>query len=611
MDLCGGASNRPVSETPPPTLRGAGGGSRATHRSRAGPATIRHLSGRGRTGWGAVSGGLLVVESTGSGVGSAAPARVGHDEAAAPLKVVVDRTASSTRFVYPFIFAAESLPQRAERFSALTRTVGKAERHVWRRQAFVTDDMLAHVAAFVDPPGGAPLSACLWRVEDEVLRSPSGLGAGRAHPGADWMLVTRLGEVAFAIEAIELALFEHGVGFLTISALPESSELSDWFTFLHFFRYIGGKRASEVRATRTVGVDGADGQARTVGFFPSLGDHADQAGTATPQPRHFREVIADLLTGGARPGAAHEWWREIFVPGMLLPYASLFVDGCRAEDMHTVRYRLRNFFHADQFVHPSADDGGAGLLPYAVNQWFFSSLNGGGFLAFDAPATEFFRVTLPGHIRAQYFLLFLLALEQRFVLMQLSQEVAEQWGGGGERPTETARAAAFADIRDRLLAFTAQGYFAQAMQEEHHHRSYSQWQETFELPRLYDTVAAEVREMHSYLEQRQRDHVEHMARVQESRSLTIDRRLNLVTWLLGIPVSLLLVVNASSNIAAVRHLIAGPLAVQGYDLIIGLILEIAGVGVGFLAYRALNSRMRRGDRAAAEGALQHRMIDDA
>ena len=550
------------------------------------------------------------MESTGSGVGSVAPARVGYGDAAPSLKPSVDRTASSIRFVYPFIFPAESLPQRAERFSGLTRMIGKAERPVWRLQAFVTDDMLAHVAAFVDPPSGAALSARLWRVEDEVLRSPSGLGAGRTHPGADWVLVTRLGEVAFVIEAIELALFEHGVGFLTISALPESTELSDWFTFLHFFRYIGGRRASEVRATRTVGVAGADGQVRTAPFFPSLGDQTDAADSAGPQSRHFRELIADLLTGGARPGATHEWWREIFVPDMLLPYASLFIDGCRAEDVQAVRYRLRNFFHAEQFVHPSADDGGAGLLPYAVNQWFFSSLNGGGFVAFDAPATEFFRITLPGHIRAQYFLLFVLALEQRFVLMRLSQEVAEEWGGGGERPTETARAAAFADIRDRLLAFTAQGYFAQTMQEEHHHRSYCQWQETFELPRLYDTVAAEVREMHVYLEQRQREHAEHMARVQETRSATIDRRLNLVTWLLGIPVSLLLVVNASSNIAAVRHLVAGPLAVQGYDLIIGLTLDIAGVCLGFLAYRALNRRTARADRIAADGASPSQMIDD-
>lgn len=551
------------------------------------------------------------MESVGTEVGSAVPVRVGGDDAAASPNAMVDRTASSIRFVYPFVFAAESLSQRAERFTAVKRTVGKAERHVWRRQSFVTDDMLAHVAAFVDPPSGAPPSARLWRVDDDVLRSPSGLGAGRTHPGADWVLVTRSGAVAFAIEAIELALFEHGAGFLTVSAIPESPELSDWFTFLHFFRYAGGKRASEVRATRTVGLDGADGQARAAGFFPSFADHGDGAGDIASQPRAFREVIAGLLSGGARPGATHEWWREIFVPGMLLPYASLFVDGCPVDDMQTVRYRLRNFFHADQFVHPSGDDGGAGLLQYAADQWFFSSLNGGGFLAFDAPQTEFFRITLPGHIRAQYFLLFLLALEQRFVLMQLSQEVAEQWGGRGERPTETARAAAFADIRDRLLAFTAQGYFAQTMQEEHHHRSYAQWQETFELPRLYDTVAAEVREMHAYLEQRQRDHVEHMARVQESRSLTIDRRLNLVTWLLGIPVSLLLVVNASSNIAAVRHLIVGPLGVQGYDLIIGLVLEIVGVGIGFLAYRFLNQRMRRGDRAAAVDAVQRGVVDDA
>ena len=550
------------------------------------------------------------MEITVGGGGSVASARVADTHSPASVPGSIDRSASTVRFVYPFIFSGETLPERADRFAALTRTIGKSERHVWTRQPFVTDDMLAHVAAFVDPPPHAPLSAGLWRIEDEVLRSPSGLGAGRNHPGADWTLVTRLGEVRFAIEAIELALFEHGVGFVIISALPESPELADWFTFLHFFRHVSGKRASEVRAVRRVGPDEPDGTPRTLDFFPSIGRHDAADRSQSPAPHHFGEIIEALLAGGARAGARHPWWREIFVPGMLLPYAALFVDACRPDDVQMVRYRLRNFFHAEQFVHPSLDDDGTGLLPYAANQWFFSSLNGGGFLGFDVPPTEFFRATLPGHIRAQYFLLFLLALEQRFVLMQLSQEVAEQWGGAGERPTEAARAAAFADIRDRLLAFTAQGYFAQTMQEEHHHHSYSLWQQTFELPRLYDTVAAEVREMHAYLEQRQRDHVEHMARVQENRSATMDRRLNLVTWLLGIPVSLLLVVNASSNIAAVRHLIAGPLAVQGYDLIIGLILEVAGVGIGFLAYRSLNRRMRRNDREAAEAPPRRRLVGD-
>lgn len=60
------------------------------------------------------------MESTGSGVGSVAPARVGYGDAAPSLKPSVDRTASSIRFVYPFIFPAELLPQRAERFSGLT-----------------------------------------------------------------------------------------------------------------------------------------------------------------------------------------------------------------------------------------------------------------------------------------------------------------------------------------------------------------------------------------------------------------------------------------------------------------------------------------------------------
>ena len=165
---------------------------------------------------------------------------------------------------------------------------------------------------------------------------------------------------------------------------------------------------------------------------------------------------------------------------------------------------------------------------------------------------------------------------------------------------------AFAGIRDALLAFTAQGYFAQTMQEEHHHRSYSRWQSVFQLERLYRDVAEEVREMHGYLELRQRERAEAIATEQQRHAESLEHRLGVVTWLLGIPVSLLLVINASGNIALVRSLVFGKPGVQPYDVLIGVALDFLGVGVGYVAYRLLDRPLARNrdgaERSATRGA---------
>ena len=516
-----------------------------------------------------------------------------HAESAPSVGPRVDRESSSLRFIYPFTFEGDTIALRSESIDSATWRIGEKSIAVWQPDAFPTDDLLSEVADFVDPQAGSLVSAGRWRVDDTVLRSPSGLGGGASHPGADWTLTTRRGPIPFLIESIELALFRHGVGFVILSALPVSTQLRDWFTFVHFFRYVHGRRASEVSAVRTTGRDG-DGESVRSAFFPPLDSAASDDGQP-PETHVFGEVIDHLLASAAVADERPRWWEEIFVTGMMLPHVALFVDQCPADDMPIHLHRLRNFFHADQAVHPSAEElalADPGLLPYAANQWFFYSLNGGGFLACDAPRTPFFRSTLPEHLRGAYLLLFLLALDQRFTLMFLSQQVSREWVAGGDGD-DARKVAAFRRIRDALLAFTAQGYFAQTMQEEHHHRSYARWQAVFQLELLYRNVADEVREMYGDLELRQRDRAESVAREQQRQAENLDRRINVVTWLLGVPVSLLLVINASGNIALVRKLLFGPAGVQAYDVLIGVALDLLGIAVGYIVYRTFDRRLRR------------------
>jgi hypothetical protein len=126
--------------------------------------------------------------------------------------------------------------------------------------------------------------------------------------------------------------------------------------------------------------------------------------------------------------------------------------------MDGLLYRVRNFFPAQRVIVPSPQDMRLEhpmLLPYVDKCWFMFSHEGGAFVAVNAPNTHFFRVEMPNHLKEQYFLLFLLALQQKFALMRLSQDVSENWLKGDFR----YRARSFELIRNDFLDFTARGCF--------------------------------------------------------------------------------------------------------------------------------------------------------
>jgi len=411
------------------------------------------------------------------------------------------------RFVYPFLFEPED-------FEALVRTAEQAQWpgpegtafQVWTPARFPEADLLAHVRNHLNPPEGKVPTARLWTMEARALQSPSALGTQ-----AQWELVHPHGWIPFQITGVQLLLFRVGVGFVTVEATPRGDTLKEWLDYLHYFRFIRGQREVKVRVSRR------QQQGSATPFFP------EPAGGLEKHPEgegEFGDVLEAVLATARPSTRVNTRWEEVFVPGQLLPFAVVYADREVEPDRPLLLYRLRHFFHSQQEIHPVSEElrpDHPSLLPYAEGQWFTFSLEGGAFLACDAPKTDFFRATLPDHLRQTYFLVFLLALLQRFTLMRLSQEVAEHWLRGHE----AERIQHFERIRDELLEFTARGYFTQVMQQEHYHRAYRKWQEVFQIERLYQEVKDEVAEMHEYLlaEQTQR----------------LERRLNLLGALIGMP----------------------------------------------------------------------------
>jgi len=427
----------------------------------------------------------------------------------------VDQRISFVHFTLPFLFEPSEFERRKDAFEKASMKAKDGRTYpVWEKTRFPSDDLLEHVRNYLNPPEGKPATAHLWKLNDD-LQDVFGLGNR-----AEWFLTTQklkipfqFGELGENTFAIQLALFRVGVGFVTVRLKVKSEKVDDWLNFLDDFRFAKGQRGAFVRAEKRAGFDPATRQPIISPFFP---EPALQRGETFGDKHEFFAILEGLL----RTGGEKDWWREVFVRYQLIPYAAIFVDEADERDIPELLYRVRNFFAAYREIIPSDDDlrpDHPTLLPYAKNQWFICTLEGGAFVAFNAPQTDFFRADLPNRLKEQYFLLFLLAQHQRFALIRLSQEVSEHWLRGSEKE----RVKIFEQIRDGLLEFTAQGYFSQVMQRERHHRCYRKWQEVLMVEQLYQEVSDEVREMHEILQSR--------------RSQRLEERINFLTAFFAVP----------------------------------------------------------------------------
>ena len=504
---------------------------------------------------------------------------------------------SFVHFVYPFLFDAAQFDQRVKRLEEVTCQSGtKANEDVpmwvplWKEKGFPRDDMLAYVAGYLNPKDPEQATARVWKLNDRLHES-FGL-AGRA----DWELYKkerkkeraipfRFGELGSGSFAVQLAFFRTGVGFLTVSVRPVSDDVDEWLNFISNFRFVNGQRQFAVRATKRAKNE-ASGEIEHHEFFPSIASDpgAGPAASESAIPltndlrphtagdairdnhqRQFIQVLDGMLRSANVRADEKPWWVDVFIPEQMVPFAVVYVDGAgesiepgssiagnvakaapveldrtderRREDYHLI-YMLRNFFNSSQGGSPAPEDLAAdhpSLVPYAARCWFLFSLDGGAFLACDAPQTDFFRKTMPDHLRDQYFLLLLIVMHQRFTLMSISNDVVKKWL---IEKDDEKRAEAFAQIRDRLLGFTAHGLFSQVMQREHHHRSYRKWQQVFQIQDLYHEVRDEVREMHDYLQTRRAERIKELAearqRQMKKQAEAAQERGARLEWIIGL-----------------------------------------------------------------------------
>jgi hypothetical protein len=522
---------------------------------------------------------LVPTKSRGRGRALETPS---PDSSTAPESMLrVARGLSWIRFVYPFSFDAKEFDNRVKAINdglvdgpmesegsndptSVWTLVGWRQSKGDGRSEDVGADLLPHVARFLgEPDEGSrgyvpPRTAYMWSLKDEWLKHFLGEG-----DKVRWNLRLWRENIPFEVDEVQLALFRHGVGFLTLSAKPSEvsvreGSVATWLNFLYGFRFLRGKPYATVRAVRTDDIVRGEFRKSAPGLPPSWAEGSDI----------FSKVICPLLFTGAIEEPL--WWQEVFVPGQLIPFVALFVDrkpknGDVPEDeLYDLLYRLRNVLSIRQQASMSSNDrrfDHPDLLPYADQMWFYFSLSAGGFLAYNAPTSGPFRSSLPKrYLKDEYFLAFLLTLQQRFVLGVITDKIAEHWLPSARTETNTktntktntntetkrtgdrrwkiwrrwlieqsnrtsspddSRSAQFDELLEAFLMFSARGHFVQLMQGEHHQLYYQKWQEKFQVKQLYEEVQNELNAMHDFLEMVVQERVNYILHVLTALSIIL------------------------------------------------------------------------------------------
>jgi hypothetical protein len=301
--------------------------------------------------------------------------------------------------------------------------------------------------------------------------------------------------IAFRVTGVQLGIFRMGVGFVSIEIVPISDMLPDWLDTLHFLRFYRNRGGPLFPAERQATPDGTS-SLKLEDLLQSLLSEAALDGETLPFPPWANDARQ-------LPSARI---RELYVPGELLTYAALFTDGVAECDRRQLLYHVLNRFRSSTESTPGETFNiERWCLPYQNGQHFVNSIQGSTFVAIDAARSSFISQNLPAHLKSTYFVLFLLALVQRFALDQVSEAVA--WSTGhvladperGQARRELERVTA---LDSQLLDFTGRCYFVQVSQAEHHHRYYARLREVNQIEDRYREVTDEVHALRAHASSR-------------------------------------------------------------------------------------------------------------
>jgi len=396
--------------------------------------------------------------------------------------------ASSLRFVLPVEYPPGTYEERCAT-TAEFRLPDRKERF-WRLDR-EPENLLPHIANYLTGAHGEvstettkQSTATLFKAHPDELRCLAGSRQ------ATWTLTPRgpHREIPFRVEAACLVLFRLDLGFFAFDLKPLTESAADWFDALHHLRFFADQRGGTV-------------------------DVKEDPRRPNSPELTFQTLIEGVAAAASLPvdtapaapdGAKKKKKKAVELPKQMFSYAVLFLTGVKEANDPLLIERCQGAFAPHQPVEPPEvpSDAPTGLLERGSRQWLFTSLEGAGMLATGPlPDVAFFPVTLPQHLRREYYFMYLLVTYQRLTLSRISADVARD-------TLRAERIKAFTAIHERVLTFTGRGLFAQVTRNQHHHSFYRLCQRVDQIDDLHEEVRDEVEAMREYAQSVREEHNE-------------------------------------------------------------------------------------------------------
>jgi hypothetical protein len=438
-------------------------------------------------------------------------------------------------FLYPFNYRTISYDILIDSFTQLSWE-GRNKRYpVWSTNniTHLPDlGLLPGINKFLDCESKTRVfSVGSWKLSNEARTSvKSGFGGSKIK----WVLeIQKIKEIPFEILAIELFLFKTGVGFLNfqIKLLGKEISSSDWTDFIHYFRFLGGERGKNNQIKTYL-----FGKECCRPFFPAFLGKGESENTGF----YFSEIITSLLQAGCESMDMDLGLKNAYINNYFIPYSYTCVEGADAAHKSDFLSRITGFLNSSAIVYKDKQSVEYEQKHQTLiwkDHYFISSLEGGGMVAFDPPDEPFFKFGIPDHISKHYYLLYLIALQQKFFLTSISENIANDWliAKKSENNSDDYYQILlnnFFETQESLLFFTSIGNFAQIMHSQHHHDIYIKWREILEIDRLYNEVKSEIQNIYNFLNIK-------TERINQAFNRRIELSIQGITFIFGFPALLL------------------------------------------------------------------------
>jgi len=428
---------------------------------------------------------------------------------------VRQRRGSFMRLVLPLAFPRGRFEERCRMISQQSDDKGRL---LWELADPSLNDFLPHVRHHLNRrptsssgPGDMPSPeqdalGFVWQLQPKsidsvLLRSDS------------WQLCLpqkegrKVTEVRFRITDAYLAVFRPDICFGVIHVTPRSFSVASWFDLLHFLRFYG-PRAKALTLS---------GGGRRYKMADLIGPVVSSALLENERLSFaYGSQAAAANASGRPPTDPVRYAKDLFVPGEMLVFSSLFLDGVTTEQKPELLARVRGGFHSLQDVRASSGghDNRDWLVPYRDGQQFVLSIQGSAFVAFDAGLDQFTNDTLPDHLEKTYFVMFLLVLVQRFALTEFSEQVVwitPRTSSRSKRGALQAQLDRVVNLERQLLEFTGRCFYLQVSQGPDHHLYYDRLRNINQVEGLYREVKEEVGALRNYVDSLDRQERERRA----------------------------------------------------------------------------------------------------